>query len=103
MSRRLEKKRSAKKPPRDGQSKVSKSGEEAVAKGASLPKSDAVLNCPACMVALCLDCQRFVVCYRHYCFLWLLLSLVLLLFLMSALLVCLFKFLSSLGGGGAVN
>ena len=23
-----------------------------------LPSSDAVLNCPACMVLLCLDCQR---------------------------------------------
>ncbi|XP_061742822.1 E2F-associated phosphoprotein-like [Nerophis ophidion] len=25
---------------------------------ASLPSSDAVLNCPACMTTLCLDCQR---------------------------------------------
>lgn len=24
-----------------------------------LPKSDAILNCPACMVQLCLDCQRY--------------------------------------------
>ena len=23
-----------------------------------LPSSDAILNCPACMVQLCLDCQR---------------------------------------------
>lgn len=23
-----------------------------------LPNSDAVLNCPACMTTLCLDCQR---------------------------------------------
>ena len=23
-----------------------------------LPNSDAVLNCPACMVLLCMDCQR---------------------------------------------
>ena len=23
-----------------------------------LPNSDAVLNCPACMTLLCLDCQR---------------------------------------------
>lgn len=27
---------------------------------ATLPKSDAVLNCPACMTTLCLDCQRLV-------------------------------------------
>jgi hypothetical protein len=27
-----------------------------------LPHSDAVLNCPACMTLLCLDCQRYV-CY----------------------------------------
>lgn len=26
--------------------------------GGPLPKSDAVLNCPACMGLLCLDCQR---------------------------------------------
>ena len=25
---------------------------------AVLPRSDAVLNCPACMSTLCLDCQR---------------------------------------------
>lgn len=25
-----------------------------------LPSSDAVLNCPACMTLLCLDCQRYV-------------------------------------------
>ena len=25
---------------------------------AAMPKSDAVLNCPACMATLCLDCQR---------------------------------------------
>ena len=25
-----------------------------------LPQSDAVLNCPACMTTLCLDCQRYV-------------------------------------------
>lgn len=24
----------------------------------SYPSSDAVLNCPACMATLCLDCQR---------------------------------------------
>lgn len=24
----------------------------------ALPRSDAVLNCPACMSTLCLDCQR---------------------------------------------
>lgn len=24
-----------------------------------LPNSDAVLNCPACMTTLCLDCQRY--------------------------------------------
>lgn len=27
-------------------------------KGKSLPSSDAILNCPACMTTLCLDCQR---------------------------------------------
>ena len=26
--------------------------------GVAMPKSDAVLNCPACMTTLCLDCQR---------------------------------------------
>lgn len=24
----------------------------------TLPASDAILNCPCCMVSLCLDCQR---------------------------------------------
>ena len=24
------------------------------------PASDAILNCPACMTTLCVDCQRFV-------------------------------------------
>lgn len=24
----------------------------------ALPSSDAILNCPACMTTLCLDCQR---------------------------------------------
>ncbi|XP_071283014.1 E2F-associated phosphoprotein isoform X2 [Agelaius tricolor] len=28
------------------------------AKPAAVPNSDAVLNCPACMITLCLDCQR---------------------------------------------
>ncbi|XP_023802154.1 E2F-associated phosphoprotein [Cyanistes caeruleus] len=28
------------------------------AKPAAVPNSDAVLNCPACMTTLCLDCQR---------------------------------------------
>lgn len=30
-----------------------------------LPNSDAVLNCPACMTTLCLDCQRYIYCI--YC------------------------------------
>ena len=24
-------------------------------------KSDAILNCPACLITVCIDCQRFVV------------------------------------------
>ena len=27
---------------------------------AAMPTSDAVLNCPACMSTLCIDCQRWV-------------------------------------------
>lgn len=27
---------------------------------AAMPTSDAVLNCPACMTTLCIDCQRLV-------------------------------------------
>ena len=26
---------------------------------AATPRSDAILNCPACMTTLCLDCQRY--------------------------------------------
>ncbi len=44
-------------------SKVSGPSNEKVkssTKGDSLlPKSDATLNCPACMVTLCIDCQRY--------------------------------------------
>ena len=31
-----------------------------------LPNSDAVLNCPACMSLLCLDCQRSTHTHTHY-------------------------------------
>ncbi|XP_038073173.1 E2F-associated phosphoprotein-like [Patiria miniata] len=31
---------------------------EGASKEAGIPKSDAVLNCPACLTTLCLDCQR---------------------------------------------
>ena len=30
-----------------------------------LPRSDAVLNCPACMSLLCLDCQRYSQMYLY--------------------------------------
>ena len=33
---------------------------EPAATKSALPKSDAVLNCPACMSTVCLDCQRSV-------------------------------------------
>ncbi len=50
VSERLEEKKKAK---AGGSSK-------APAATSDLPKSDAVLNCPACMSAVCLDCQRSV-------------------------------------------
>ena len=61
VSRKL---KSSRKPPRDGRGKSSISGKKEGEKPKEeeqvpLPKSDAVLNCPACMVSLCLDCQRF--------------------------------------------
>ena len=34
-----------------------------------LPHSDAVLNCPACMTVLCLDCQRLIFKYLSNCIL----------------------------------
>ena len=61
VSRRLEQKRSGKKPPRDGHGRAAKQKDgksHGEVEGVALPKSDAVLNCPACMVSLCLDCQR---------------------------------------------
>ena len=33
-----------------------------------LPNSDAVLDCPACMTTLCLDCQRLVYGLAQKCF-----------------------------------
>ncbi|XP_068108009.1 E2F-associated phosphoprotein [Hyperolius riggenbachi] len=38
--------------------KKSKQGQTQMSKSQPLPSSDAVLNCPACMTTLCLDCQR---------------------------------------------
>ena len=58
LSRQLKemKNHSKKEPPRDAKNKVARTKGEA--DKPYLPKSDAILNCPACMVTLSLDCQR---------------------------------------------
>lgn len=59
VSQELEQKKKSKLEEVGGPS----SGQSAVAGSrgkAAIPKSDAVLNCPACMATLCLDCQRLV-------------------------------------------
>ena len=38
---------------------VQRTGAKTIPKAQRLPNSDAVLNCPACMIQLCLDCQRY--------------------------------------------
>ena len=45
-----------------------KNGDKVCDGAACLPKSDAVLNCPACMTTLCLDCQRYILspCYVYF-------------------------------------
>lgn len=64
MSRQLERKNQSKKePPRESKIMITKKKE---GDGISLPKSDAILNCPACMVALSLDCQRWCCCWWFY-------------------------------------
>ena len=44
------------------QKQKSSSGEQPTSEGTAqkvtVPQSDAVLNCPACLSTLCLDCQR---------------------------------------------
>ena len=54
VPQQLEKKQSRKGPPRVAKNKETKTED------IPLPKSDAVLNCPACMITLSLDCQRYV-------------------------------------------
>ena len=43
-------------PPGRGQGR--QSGKTDVKRPKPMPRSDAVLNCPACMTLLCLDCQK---------------------------------------------
>ena len=31
-------------------------------------RSDAILNCPACMVTVCIDCQRYITLIFLFCF-----------------------------------
>ena len=38
----------------------SNSGGKQKADTAKIPKSDAILSCPACMSTLCIDCQRYI-------------------------------------------
>ena len=43
-----------------GTTGLQKKNQQAAAATAAMPTSDAVLNCPACMTTLCIDCQRLV-------------------------------------------
>ena len=53
-SRWVEKQRRSYQPQTGTSAAASKKG-----KVRPLPSSDAVLDCPACMTTLCLDCQRY--------------------------------------------